>query len=484
MSPFFVLPTKENISERSLLPIVSADVLLSSNQRKTIIKDIRQAVDISDEHFAVLYQSLINSFVEFVQLLPANKESYPGSLMDSGLLRALFALQQQKNGDEDHQPDSLLVYTLFSCALLFDVGFVTNDRTVMVSEKDGTFVEEWLPNKGKMQQSGGGYYRIRYGGGMPSGLSRHVTPLFAQQLMPLAGFNWVAQDVDAFNSWITILNNKKEVVCDLRPYFDYAAKKMLAELNKGIFSMANIKVLEPEETALGDDFLEWLKNGLDTETISINTYDSNVHVIENGLFLEIPEIINKFCAQSQRNPTVEMMFAQLKKIGFINLDETNEKLATYVYTNVNDLQPELVRQRLYVQKQEEDQKQQIIVNKQQPPQPNIIFSQKPQDQSKKGLTRNGVEVFIPCFIFFLLAKHFHLSLGKKLTCLKQTKEKLKKKLRILERLKRRRQRFKERVKEIEEATLLKMNLNKETLDVANKELKKWLKKLQTPFYGE
>lgn len=313
MSPFFTSSVKKNISGRSLFPIAPADVLLASNQCKTIIKDIRQTVDISDEHFDVLYQSLINSFIEFVQLLPVNNEAPLGSLMNRALLRALFVLKQQRNEDEDHQPDPLLVYTLFSGALLFDVGFVTNDHTVMISEKDGTFVKEWLPNKGKMQQSDGGYYRVRCGGGMPSEFSRHATLLFAQQLMPPAGFNWIAQEVDAFNSWITMLNNEKELTSDLSLYLNYANKKIIDEAEKENFSAVGIGVLEPEETALGDDFLEWLKRGLDIGTISINTYDSDIHEIENGLFLEVPEIIDKFCVQSKKNPTVDAVFTQLKK---------------------------------------------------------------------------------------------------------------------------------------------------------------------------
>ncbi|CAL7962603.1 hypothetical protein GAMM_30095 [Gammaproteobacteria bacterium] len=487
MLPFFIPPVKKNISERSLFPIVSADVLLASRQCKTIIKDIRQTVDISDEYFDILYQSLINSFVEFVQLLPANNEAPLGGLMNRGLLRASFALQQQKNEDEDNQPDPLLVYTLFSCALLFDVGFVTNDRTVMISEKDGTFIKEWLPNKGKMQQSDGDYYRVRYGGGMSSGLSRHVTPLFAQQLMPLAGFNWIAQEPDALNSWITILNNEQELTNDLNLHLNYANKKIIDEPTEDFFSAINIKVPEPEETALGEDFLEWLKNGIDTETISINTYDSDIHEIENGLFLETPEIINKFCAQSQKNPTVEAVFTQLKKIGFINLDETNGELATYTYNYeaINELKPTPVMRWLDAQKQEMDSKQQTnkqIINNQ--PAPNLALNQIPPEQHKKHLIRSGVKVFMPCFIFFLLAKRLHLSMRENLTLVKRAKEKLKKKLRILKRLKLRHQRFKELVKEIEEAALLKMNLNKETLDVASKEFKKWLKKLQTPFYDQ
>jgi hypothetical protein len=467
MLPFFASAVKKNISGRSLFPIVSADVLLASNQRKTIIRDIRQTVDISDEYFDILYQSLINSFVEFVQLLPVSNEAPLGSLMDSGLLRASFALQQQKNEDEDKQPDPLLVYTLFSCALLFDIGFVTNNRTVMISKKDGAFIKEWFPSKGKMQQSEGGYYRIRCGGGMSSELSRRVTPLFAQQLMPLAGFNWIAQEFDAFNSWITMLNNERELINHLNLYLDCANKKTIAEPAEKIFSAIDIKAFEPEETALGEDFLEWLKHGLDTGAISINAYDSDVHELNNGLFLEIPEIIDKFCVQSQKNPALDAVLTQLKKIGFINLDETNEELAnyTYNYTTINELKPTP-----HLQEQKMDNNQVAL---------KAVSSA--FQQHKKSLLRSGIEVLMPCFIFFLLAKRLHLSKGENINLAKRAKEKLKKKLRILERLKRRQQRFKELVQEIEEATLLKMHLNKEMLGIASKELKKWLKKLHPPF---
>jgi hypothetical protein len=475
MTLFFIPPAKKNISERSLFPIVAADVLLASTPRKVVLENIRKTVDISDEHFNILYQSLINNFVEFVQLLPANNEAQFGSLMDEGLLRASFALEQQKNADEDQQPDPLLVYTLFSAALLFDVGFAINNRTVMVSEKDGTFIKEWLPNKGKMQQLDGGYYRVRYGGGMSLELSRRVTPLFAQQLMPLAGFNWIAQDPEAFDGWIVLLNNEKEIVNDLKPYLDYANKKILAEPAKEVFSAININILEPQETALGEDFLEWLKNGLDTEAISVNAYDSDIHIIEEGLFLETPEIINKFCAQSPKNPTWEAVFAQLKKIGFVNLSETSEQLATYTYNyaNINELKPMPAKQQLDAQKQEVNNRQQAQ---------NVASKQESPEPPKKPLIRRGIKVFIPCFLFFLLAKHFHLSFGQSPALIKRIKAKFKKKKRkLLERSRLYRQRLKERMREIEEATLLRMNLNRETQEVAGKEFKKWLKKLNTPF---
>jgi hypothetical protein len=442
MSLFFTPPNKKTISERSLYPIVAANVLLSSNKRKKIIKDIRQTVDISDEYFNTLYQQLINNFVEFVQLLPTNNEASLGSLMDKGLLRALFALQLQKDETENHDPDPLLTYTLFSASLLFDAGFATNNRTVILSKKDGTFVKEWSPYKGKMQKSGGGYYRIRPGGDMTPELSRHSTILLTQQLIPAVGFNWITQDRNAFNAWIEVLNNEKAATNNLQPYFDSANKKALYETPQKAFPTTNIKPTKPKETALGEDFLEWIKKALKTKTIAINTYNSDIHVIEGGLFLEIPELIKKFCAQSSKNPKAEQIFAQLKKIGFISLSETREELATYTYTNIDDSNPLSFMWQLDLYKS-------AITDDQ-----TIKSKQKLWEQSTKHKIRHGIEVFMPCFLSLFLAYYLDLLPEHNFISIKLEKAKNKLKRKLLKKIRHYKARMELLRREMAEATQL------------------------------
>lgn len=418
-SIFFALPVKNNVSMRSLFPISTADTLLSLNQRKNTVKNIRKIINISDEHFNILYQSLIDNFVEFVQLLPINNGARFGSLIDDGLLRALLALQLQKNAAEDQELDPLFVYVLFSTALLYNVGFVTNDRTVVISERDGAFVREWLPDKGKMLAlDGGNFYRIRYAHGMSTELSRLATPLFAQQLMPLVGRNWIAQDLTAYSTWIALLNGSQIVTNDLKPYFDRANKKLSDELSKdkNIIAVSNIGIREPEETSLGEDFIEWLKKGLDAGNIDINTPNADVHVIDDGLFLEVPGIIQKFCAQSAKNPKLEAVFAQLKKIGFIGLSETSEQLATYVYDYLGSVGLDQL---------------------------SFAHQSKPLKQEAKHLLRRGVEVLRPCFLSFLLKHHLRLSVEKNFILAKYAKAKTRKKLKLLKRRMLRQQRFEE-----------------------------------------
>ena len=469
MSFFFTPTSKKTIKERSLLPIVTADILLETNQNKKIISNIHQITAIAAEHFAILYQELINNFAEFVQLLPTNNEAQLGSLIDEGLLRALFALQQQKDYIEDHQPDPLLTYTLFSAALLFAIGFTTNNRTVIISEKDGTFIKEWIPTKETMQAAGGNYYRIRYAGGISATLSRRITLLLAQQLMPLAGFNWIAQDSTALNTWITLLNNETDKTNNLHLHLDYACKKTLATPPHR--TSTNINIITPEETALGEDFLAWLKDGLTTKTISSNTYNSDIHLVENGLFLEIPEIIEKFCTQSPQKPTWQQVFGQLKKIGFINLDTTTEQLVTYTYKNGNNTQPLPFVQQLTMQKQETNKHPTIRE-----------FKKKSWEQDTKNKTRHGVETFRPCFLFFLLANYLNLRIENNLVGTEFAEEKIKKKIKLIKKLRRRRKILAKLDKEIKAAMLLQLNLQKEHVDSTNKELKKWLEKLKKLYY--
>lgn len=433
-------------SERRLFAIVQADVLLATEQNKKIINNIQQITNITNEQFTILYQELINNFVEFVQLLPSSNAAQLGSLIHEGLVRALLALQQQKDYTENQHPDPLLTYALFSAALLFELGFTINNRTVIISEQDGTFVQEWIPSKGSMQTTDKNYYRIRFAGGISAKSSRRITPLLAQQIMPLIGFNWLAQDYEVFNTWIRLLNNEQDTTNNLDLYLNYAHKKILNISSQEL--PPNIYIITPEDTTLGEDFLVWLKQGINAQTISINTYNSDIHLIENGLFIEIPEIITKFCIQTPKKPMWKEVFAQLKKIGFIN--PNTEQLVTYTYTAQTQPLP-------FIQKLSPKQETNKL----------------PKDSWYQN-NRHGVEIFNRCFIFLLLADYANLAAENNFLAIEFAKEKIKKKIKILTKLKQRRKRLKALDQEIQAAML--RQLKKSTH--SNNELKKWLEKLQ------
>ncbi len=67
-----------------------------------------------------------------------------------------------------------------------------------------------------------------FGNGTPSWLARRSAPLLARQIMPKVGFNWIASDFYALNTWLMLLNNEQEGIEALKLYFE-RANRMLDE---------------------------------------------------------------------------------------------------------------------------------------------------------------------------------------------------------------------------------------------------------------
>jgi hypothetical protein len=326
----------QTFSERNIFPIVTPEQLLTSLQREKILNDIKNIINVPPEVFESLYKELIYNFVKFVQILPVNNEAKLGSLMDEGLFRAFFALQTQKQETVTEEPSPLMVYVIFSAALLFDIGFVIHNRTVNIVDKQGTFINNWQPHLGAMQK-GSNYYKIRRGGGMQPWLCRRVATLFARQVMPEIGFNWIAGDPVAFNIWLTLLGNEREGIESLKLYIDRASE-LLEEikLKQELFIITDIDIHEAKEVLLGEEFLEWLEQGIAAGTISVNKPNSNVHVIQDGatkIFIRIPEIFQEFSDKNPKRPNANVVLEQFKKLGFLKLIDGDIKTERYIFTS-------------------------------------------------------------------------------------------------------------------------------------------------------
>lgn len=317
-------------SERHLFPIVDPQFLLATNKREAIIQEIRLLANLPEEHFSLLYQQLINNFIAFVQVLPTNNNSRLGSLMDEGLFRGLYVLQAQ-NQVAAENIDPLITYALFSAALLFDVGFVMGDRLIAISNKQGELVKLWEPYKGAMKPSDG-YYKMRFGDGMPCWLCRRMTPLLARQIMPPIGFQWIAKNAYALNAWLALLNNEQEGIETLKLYLE-RANRLLEEckLRDDFLIPVDVSPEDPAETSLAEDFIEWLKQGLNDGSVNINTTDSKVHILEDGIFLETPGIFQEFSKYSPIHPNWELVLKQLARLGYIRQRGVNIEFEKYYY---------------------------------------------------------------------------------------------------------------------------------------------------------
>ncbi|MCL5260137.1 MAG: DNA-binding domain-containing protein [Gammaproteobacteria bacterium] len=321
----------KSFEENSLFQIVPPEQLLSSLHREKMLNDIRAIVDAPKDHFSILYHHLISRFAEFVQILPTSNEDKLGSLLDYGLMRGLFVVQEFKK-DQDKKIDPRIMYVLFSATLLFDVGFAAGNRSVMISDKKGAYIKQWWPHKGAMTVEDG-YYKIRRGGGYPPWLSRHVAVLLARQIMPEPGFSWIAKDSYALNAWIALLNNEQIGIEELRLYFDRASE-MLEEFNleHDITLSENVEITVPPETELGEEFLKWLQENIQNEKITVNKKDSYVHIVSEGIFIDT-ELFKLFVSENPKTLNWKTVLNQFNLLGLNTTENNAAKITKYVYAN-------------------------------------------------------------------------------------------------------------------------------------------------------
>lgn len=204
----------------SLYPILSAKDLLVTESRENILKKLPTLSAVSHNEYNLLYLKSLYNFAEFAQNLPETKSSYYsrfGGLLDHGLERSHLSLSLchayflQSNDAEikeiTHQ-QALWIYAIFTASLLLDVGKVAVKQYISLCNEKGIFLKQWKPLEGLMTHHQlATHYKIDFEPENKERLRYLITPLLARQLLPVAGFNWIASDDDVLEAWLAILSD-------------------------------------------------------------------------------------------------------------------------------------------------------------------------------------------------------------------------------------------------------------------------------------
>lgn len=320
--------------EKHLYPVVAPQRLLLAPIRGGIIHELKKILtNLPDEYFDVLYRDLIDEFTSFVQILPVTNESKLASLLDESLMRAFFAVQIYQK-DKPEVQDYLMPYVVFSSNLLMDISCVLRDRSVILSEEDGTFISMWNPyNDGAMTV--GSYYRIRAGGGLSPWSAKRSTVCLACKIMPNVGFDWIYKNSHIFDMWLALLADDKEGAGLLRLYFD-RANDMVNDLknNPEFVVPTTIETLESIALNNANDFLDWLQNQLALDNVAIDKQYGEIYNIEGDNLLITKALLNRYIAKGRKQSLgmdADTLLQDLEKVGFIKGEEKE-----YVYENTGN----------------------------------------------------------------------------------------------------------------------------------------------------
>lgn len=282
--------------------IQSAATLLAPEKRQQHIKNIKSLLNLPPKLHQRLYQQVIDQFAEFVQALPETARGTfgnEGGFLDHGLERASRALSlclayffpQEKSFQSISSLQALWIYAVFTAALLYDIGKLAVKYHIEICQKDGTATQTWSPYTSSMVAQGR-YYKFDFVKENRDNLRRLVTGLLARQILDeaeltgepdpgsLGGFNWIASNPDVLEAWLALLSG------DTRFISSYLTVIPLADIQ----TLENqIKTTQPNEFAtdlsVSEEFLQWLRQGLANETISVNEADSQVHITQDGVVI-------------------------------------------------------------------------------------------------------------------------------------------------------------------------------------------------------
>lgn len=265
------------------LPILRAGAILADRRYRFYISQVKKLADLPDEHFDQFYWSLIERFVEFVQAFPENTDGFLGSMATSGLLRALNVLHVFVT--EFDAPGPLERFALFSACLLQQIEQIVTRAKVFITAEDGATTKIWQPFSGTLldEAAGESYKIIPLVGGYQR-MEAAVRISLARQLVGEPAFLSIANDSSLLMEWFeALLDEDREGFLRLQKVLKAYRSKQDNLMDDLVF---DIEVLESPATEHADAFLEWLREGLQNNSIKVNTADAHVHVAGSGFIVE------------------------------------------------------------------------------------------------------------------------------------------------------------------------------------------------------
>ncbi len=292
--------------EGYLLPVLQSGDMMDSFRYQAVIQQLQTVSGLEEEAFHELYVKLIHAFAACVQLLPRQTNGLLGGLLSEGIARAILVMQAPEN-----QSLSLLnKYALFSAAMLCDVGHVVCSHCVIITDKEGDFLEEWNPFAGVMPFNQGTYYKIYPRHYLQQRLQGSITVLLARQLMPREGFLWISSDFDIYSQWLDALNGEDGRGGGIRRALALIKLDDIMDLLNALGQLSE-ELLVPAVNREGEAFFRWLRDGITNQTIAVNTSDALVHIVNEGVFID-DKIIKKF---SDLSPASIGLFVVKHQVG-------------------------------------------------------------------------------------------------------------------------------------------------------------------------
>lgn len=275
------------------IPVFSIVSLLADKHHQFFLQKLSELSNLPCELYELLYKPFIQSFVEFVQVLPTQNNTPLCGLMNEGLVRGINLLNQLTLDHSD--ATQLERYAVFSAAVLKDVANVIVNQKIFITDEEGATIKEWQPFEGSLEEDKvAEYYKIMPLSPIYQRISHSITPLLARQLLPEKGFTWITSDARIFADWLDGLRgDDAEGVGRITHTIQLYKHDKIEGLVESLPAI-DVVMEESPATTYGDGFFTWLKKGIENSQINVNTPDAGVHVTQQGVFIEKGAIFKQY----------------------------------------------------------------------------------------------------------------------------------------------------------------------------------------------
>ena len=277
-------------SAGSVLPVLTAAELFNSSRHQGLLRQLRGMIFMEDDTYEEFYESTLNHFAEFVQVMPRDINGPLSHLLNEGIARATIAIKTYLAAGGNSDP--LVMYAIFTAALFRDVSRVITNHKVVVCEEGGAYIDDWQPFASSLVKVTQ-FYKLYPLAPIYQRLDNKLVPLLAKQLMSERAFLWIASDLQLFADWLDVLSGEEGQGGAVSHTLSLMRQDDILNLINGLVDIP-VEMLVGEDTQYGDLFYAWLKEGIEKGTIAINTADAGVFMTVDGVFLERNKIFHTF----------------------------------------------------------------------------------------------------------------------------------------------------------------------------------------------
>lgn len=276
----------------NLIQVLSVDTLLKEHKYQLLLGRIQSLMALDKNAFESLCTALMRQLLAYCEALPESSGRYyaeRGGIFEYALQRTEAALslftsytltEEQKGLSEEQR---CWQYALFSASMLYGIGKLYLDYHLAFYDSNGSHLLDWNPLLGPLV-SQGHYYRCAVSHESNVTFRSRLNILFANQLMPVAGFELLASNRPVFEAWLALLHEDLQgagVLGAILSHADQIALQRAIErilLEKGEIKSRSFKTFESIEKEsvkelsqhIGLTFIEWMKGEIEKGEMTFN----------------------------------------------------------------------------------------------------------------------------------------------------------------------------------------------------------------------